>query len=350
MHLLQVFLSNSFFSDTMKRLVLIIILSFVSLAISWAQQWIEVVYLTDGGVIKGTVIEQIPEKSIKIQTADGSIFVYEMSRVEKIVKEEVTPTRPNYYRPQQSYSSQQQAQNRPAFVGDESNARQYLSSVNEPYVGRLKEGRFMFDFGAGIAPCNLSIASYFNQAWSQTEFAGYVRSKDIMGMTVRLGGTYERFFKKGSPWFFGGGLSGEWQIFGMNANGTGEFYPGKRIATGRVHFWDILATVSIGFQTQPNVEGLHFYAKAGAGVNYLMIGNIALAVYNPEDGSVYAKQTVAYSDAVSEEEGQSSAICFRPYGEIGFGNDAFFRIGIRYSPIILNQTIHCITLGVSIPF
>lgn len=39
-------------------------------------------------MIKGIVIEQVPNKSLKIQTADGSVFVYDMGDVEKITKEQ----------------------------------------------------------------------------------------------------------------------------------------------------------------------------------------------------------------------------------------------------------------------
>lgn len=47
----------------------------------------EVVYLKNGSIIKGVILEQIPNQSIKIQTADGSVFVYPMFEVERITKE-----------------------------------------------------------------------------------------------------------------------------------------------------------------------------------------------------------------------------------------------------------------------
>src|SRR3954452_12312362 len=47
----------------------------------------EVVYLKNGSIIRGAIIEQVPNKSIKIQTGDGSVFVYQMDEVEKITKE-----------------------------------------------------------------------------------------------------------------------------------------------------------------------------------------------------------------------------------------------------------------------
>ena len=55
-----------------------------------AQNYQEVVYLKNGSVIRGTIIEQQPNVLLKIKTADGSIFVYPMNEVEKITKEERT--------------------------------------------------------------------------------------------------------------------------------------------------------------------------------------------------------------------------------------------------------------------
>jgi hypothetical protein len=51
------------------------------------EERIDVVYLIDGSVIRGTIIEQIPNKSLKIETRDGSTFFIEMSRIQKITKE-----------------------------------------------------------------------------------------------------------------------------------------------------------------------------------------------------------------------------------------------------------------------
>ncbi len=51
---------------------------------------LDVVTLKNGIIIKGIIIEQVPYKTIKIQTRDGSIFVYEFSEIEKITKEQST--------------------------------------------------------------------------------------------------------------------------------------------------------------------------------------------------------------------------------------------------------------------
>jgi hypothetical protein len=47
----------------------------------------DVVYLEDGSVIRGTIIEQTPGESLRIRTRDGSIFVYRMEEVERITRE-----------------------------------------------------------------------------------------------------------------------------------------------------------------------------------------------------------------------------------------------------------------------
>lgn len=47
----------------------------------------EVVYLRNGSIIRGSVIEMVIGESIKIQTADGSLYVYPMTEVLKVTKE-----------------------------------------------------------------------------------------------------------------------------------------------------------------------------------------------------------------------------------------------------------------------
>ena len=49
-------------------------------------QYQDVVYLKNGSIIRGVIIEQIPNNSITIQTADGNVFIYRMDEVETISK------------------------------------------------------------------------------------------------------------------------------------------------------------------------------------------------------------------------------------------------------------------------
>ena len=71
----------------MRIFVLLVAMSLLSVS-AIAQNWQEVLYLKNGSAIRGVIIEQKPNESVKIQTADGSIFVYSIDEVAKITKEQ----------------------------------------------------------------------------------------------------------------------------------------------------------------------------------------------------------------------------------------------------------------------
>ena len=81
----------------MKRFVL-----FISVLLSagslMAQSTIETVYLKNGGLVKGEIIEQVPGQSLKVKTKDGNIFVYQMDEVERITKETDTSMQASAHR------------------------------------------------------------------------------------------------------------------------------------------------------------------------------------------------------------------------------------------------------------
>ena len=58
------------------------------------QNYQDVVYLKNESIIRGVIIEQILNKSIKIETADKSVFVYQIDEIEKMTKE-AKPYAPN---------------------------------------------------------------------------------------------------------------------------------------------------------------------------------------------------------------------------------------------------------------
>jgi hypothetical protein len=60
-----------------------------------AQDDEDVVYLKNGSVIRGMIVEQVPNQSLKIETRDGNLFVFQMDEVEKMTK------RPNGFRAQE---------------------------------------------------------------------------------------------------------------------------------------------------------------------------------------------------------------------------------------------------------
>ena len=72
----------------MKKLLFFLCACFVCLVSAKAQSLTDVVYLKNGSVVRGTIIEQVPNESIKIQTSDGSIFAYPMVEVQKMTREQ----------------------------------------------------------------------------------------------------------------------------------------------------------------------------------------------------------------------------------------------------------------------
>ena len=72
----------------MTRILAISLLSLTMTAFLFSQvQYQDVVYLKNGGITKGLIIEQVLGKSIKIETADGNTFVFTYEEIEKIAKE-----------------------------------------------------------------------------------------------------------------------------------------------------------------------------------------------------------------------------------------------------------------------
>ena len=69
-------------------ILLFTVLLFASNALA-QQRMQDVVYLKNGSIIRGMIIEQVPNESIKIQTKDGNVFVFQMNEVAKMTKEPV---------------------------------------------------------------------------------------------------------------------------------------------------------------------------------------------------------------------------------------------------------------------
>jgi predicted small secreted protein len=90
----------------MKKVILTTVF-ILTVTIVFAQtNFQDVVYLKNGSVVRGTIIEQVPNESLKIETADGSFFVYTISEVKKITKERVDVYRQGATKPQLTQQEQ----------------------------------------------------------------------------------------------------------------------------------------------------------------------------------------------------------------------------------------------------
>lgn len=130
----------------MKKALVVLTLLIMGVTVVFSQERVrETVYLKNGSIIKGIVIEQIPNESLKIQTADGSIFVYRMAEVEKITKEIITSSR----------GSSRSAANASDFSYEErpiDDIRGYRGFADLGYtigIGDYREGRVEFSTSHG---------------------------------------------------------------------------------------------------------------------------------------------------------------------------------------------------------
>ncbi len=68
----------------MKKLLLILLLAVVEQTVSATGT----VYLRNGSVVKGEIIEYIPNQTIKVKTSDGNLFTWSHDEIEKVTGEE----------------------------------------------------------------------------------------------------------------------------------------------------------------------------------------------------------------------------------------------------------------------
>jgi len=71
-------------------LIFLVALSFLPILLKGQANYEETVYLKNGSIIHGIIIEQIPNQSIKIQTRDKNIFIFKIDEIEKITKEQTS--------------------------------------------------------------------------------------------------------------------------------------------------------------------------------------------------------------------------------------------------------------------
>lgn len=70
-----------------KRIIIVLALAIMGVMEAASQTIQEVVYLKNGSIIRGTIVEQRPNESLTIKTSDGSVFICKIDEVEKIAKD-----------------------------------------------------------------------------------------------------------------------------------------------------------------------------------------------------------------------------------------------------------------------
>ena len=78
-----------FYSIALRYFLLFIVFALPLKSFNQQIQQVDVVYLNNGSILRGEIIEIIPDSLIKVRIAGGSLLVYAWEEVKKIVKEEV---------------------------------------------------------------------------------------------------------------------------------------------------------------------------------------------------------------------------------------------------------------------
>jgi len=73
---------------TFQKLLSVVLFVLISVTVNAQNQTEDVVYLKDGSIYRGVIVEQVPNVSLKVQIMGGSIVAVQMEQVSKITKEE----------------------------------------------------------------------------------------------------------------------------------------------------------------------------------------------------------------------------------------------------------------------
>ena len=87
----------------MKKLFLLVVMLIASMSV-FSRTSPETVYLKNGSIINGEIIEYQPDKQVKILTSDNSVFICNVDDIEKVTREpiDVVSTK-GYLAPQKGY-------------------------------------------------------------------------------------------------------------------------------------------------------------------------------------------------------------------------------------------------------
>lgn len=147
-----------------KTLLFAVVCYLSTMALFAQNVGVDVVHLKNGSVIRGLIIEQVPAKQIKVKTSDGSIFVYQMSEIEKMTKD--FGDQPSE---KQLFNQSNKPQGKRAFIG---------LSLGLPLNTKADESKFglgleLIDFGY-LFTKNLGISAKWNgMAWKHSLGASY---------------------------------------------------------------------------------------------------------------------------------------------------------------------------------
>ena len=139
----------------------------------------DVVYLKNGSIIHGTIVEQVPNQSIKIKTKDGNILAYKIEEVEKMTKE--TPVKQE--EPQDTLNIKYSA----ILEGDFGHSLKGAAFYESSFGGSIINGVSIYDhFNIGVG---LGVERYLTYKYA-TFMPLYI---DVKAYTKKVNGMFISF-------------------------------------------------------------------------------------------------------------------------------------------------------------
>jgi len=177
----------------MKKYLALLLFALIPTMSFGQSNYQDVVYLNNGSIIRGTIIEQVPNKSIKIETADRNVFVYQIDEIEKIIKD-------TFYREKADFKSN--SDRRKGFIGLSLGASIPVGDFGDLYNGLAKTG------------IHLNLINF-----------GYLFSENF-GITATWFGAANPINVAGlDPWSYGGIMTGPLLSFPLSQKVEWDFRP-----------------------------------------------------------------------------------------------------------------------------
>lgn len=248
------------------QLLFVMILVCTCTAITHAQQMEDVIYLKNGSVIHGVIIEQIPNISIKIKTHDGNVMAYKYEDIEKFTKEEFNGSlyRDNSYKTIGDYGFKEKK----FFIGVKAGYGDWGSVTYGLSADYAISNYFGIGLDVAYTSWNESGGTYFGLDTSNTYYT-LSYSYNLIGLLANFSYHFnpgEKFdpYVKGGAGYFLINATEQWNprkpsnYYSSSAKGSGVGYGGQ---VGFNYFFSKSFSLSIS-------GGWPFYASGGVTVRF----------------------------------------------------------------------------------
>jgi len=154
------------------KIFIFIIITFLSFHL-FGQKVEDVVYLKNGSIIRGRIVEMVPEQYVKIESAGGNVWVFQTSEILKVTKEDA-------YKPVKPYESK------------------FKGFYTQSYLGFLAG-----DIMGYYNPMALTLHVSCGYKWDNKLYAGIVSGFEFLYVTslpLLASARYDFFDKRVTPY------------------------------------------------------------------------------------------------------------------------------------------------------